>query len=58
MKVEDSRRREILSQIDEITKQIWETQPEENRQKIDRLYEELYRQIKALRADASEGPLE
>ena len=58
MKVEDSRRREILSQIDEITKQIWETQPEENRQKIDRLYEELYQQIKALRAGASEGPLE
>jgi hypothetical protein len=38
--VDDSRRREILNQIDEITKQIW--QHEESRQKIDQLYEELY----------------
>jgi hypothetical protein len=51
VKVEDSRRREILNQIDEITKQIWETQPETNRQQIDQLYEELYQRIKQLRAD-------
>jgi hypothetical protein len=40
MIVDDSRRHEILKQIDEITKQIWEH--EESRQRIDQLYEELY----------------
>lgn len=41
--------REILKQIDEITKQIREH--EESRQKIDQLYEELYQRIKELRDD-------
>jgi hypothetical protein len=51
--VEDSQRREILKQIDEITKQIWEH--EESRQKIDQLYEELYRRIKELGDDTGES---
>jgi len=45
--LDDARRHEILKQIDEITKQIWEH--EESRQKIDQLYEELYQRIKELR---------
>ena len=45
--MDDARRHEILKQIDEITKQIWEH--EESRQKIDQLYEELYQRIKELR---------
>jgi hypothetical protein len=45
--VEDSQRREILKQIDEITKQIWEH--EENGHKINQLYEELYRRVEELR---------
>jgi hypothetical protein len=45
--LDDAQRREILKQIEEITKQIWEH--EESRQKIDQLYEELYRRIKELR---------
>ena len=53
MIVDDLRRREILKQIDEITKQIWEH--EESRQKIDQLYEELYQRIKELRDDAGEA---
>jgi hypothetical protein len=52
-RVDDSRRREILNHIDEITKQIW--QHEESRQKIDQLYEELYQRIRELRDDVDEG---
>ena len=47
--LDDARRHEILKQIEEITKQIWEH--EESRQKIDQLYEELYQRIKELRDD-------
>jgi phage terminase Nu1 subunit (DNA packaging protein) len=44
-------RREILNQIDEITKQIEERHHEETRQQIDQVYEELYQRIKELRDD-------
>ena len=47
--MDDAHRREILNQIDEITKQICEC--EESRQKVDQLYEELYRCIEELQAD-------
>ena len=50
--VDDAQRRELLKQIDEITKQIWERHHEETRQQIDELYKELYRRIKELRDDA------
>jgi len=51
----DAQRREILNQIDEITKQIWEHHHEETREQIDQLYKELYQRIKELRPDAGEG---
>ena len=50
--MDDAQRRELLKQIDEITKQIWERHHEETRQQIDELYKELYRRIKELRDDA------
>ena len=50
-KVDDAQGREILKQIDEITKQICERHHEETRQQIDELYKEVYRRIKELRAD-------
>jgi hypothetical protein len=49
--VDDAQGREILKQIDEITKQICERHHEETRQQIDELYKEVYRRIKELRAD-------
>jgi len=51
----DAQRREILNQIDEITKQVWEHHHEETREQIDQLYKELYQRIKELRPDAGEG---
>ena len=50
--LDDAQRQEILKQIDEITKRIWER--EESRQEIDQLYEELYQRIKELRGEAGE----
>ena len=49
--MDDAQGREILKQIDEITKQICERHHEETRQQIDELYKEVYRRIKELRAD-------
>jgi hypothetical protein len=46
--VDDAQRREILKQIDEITKQISEPHHEVTRQQIDELYQELYRRVKGL----------
>jgi hypothetical protein len=55
--MEDSQRREILKQIDEITMQV--RQYEETSQKIDQVYEELYQRIKELRDPTqSDGWLE
>ena len=51
----DAQRREILNQIDEITKQIWEHHHEETREQIDQLCDELYQRIKELPHDAGEG---
>jgi len=48
--VEDSRRREILKQVEEIRKQIWERHHEETREQIDQLHEELYQRIKEITA--------
>ena len=54
--LDGAQRREILKQIDEITKQMWKRHHEETRQKTDELYEELYRRIKELDDDAGEAP--
>jgi len=51
----DAHRGEILNQIDEITKQIWEHHHEETREQIDQLYEELYQRIKEPHHETSEA---
>ena len=51
----DAQQPEILNQIDEITKQVWERHHEETRQQIDELYQELYHRIKELDDDRLEA---